>query len=243
MDGVYDKDPVTNPDAQRYAALEYDQVRDQLNVLDSTAVSLCMENDLPIVVFDVNQLTTSRDGRPGAGRDAHLAADGAHGPAGGVRALPSRSWRRDQRWRGPSRPWSATSGIRTGRGRPRLWSLSTSSTTARLHRSTSSPATFRSRTRWSSSPGPRGPGAIEKAIPKSDVGLTPNVDGTVVRLNIPPLTEDRRKDLVRVVHSGRRRLASRSATTVATRRRAAKKAERTATWAPTRATATSRSRR
>lgn len=43
-------------------------------------------------------------------------------------------------------------------------------------------------------------GAIEKAIIKSDIGLTPNVDGTVVRLNIPPLTEERRKDLVKVVH-------------------------------------------
>ena len=43
-------------------------------------------------------------------------------------------------------------------------------------------------------------GAIEKAITKSDIGLMPNVDGTVVRLNIPPLTEERRKDLVRVVH-------------------------------------------
>jgi ribosome recycling factor len=43
-------------------------------------------------------------------------------------------------------------------------------------------------------------GAIEKAITRSDLGLTPNVDGTVVRLNIPPLTEERRKDLVRVVH-------------------------------------------
>ena len=43
-------------------------------------------------------------------------------------------------------------------------------------------------------------GAIEKAITKSDIGLMPNVDGTVVRLNIPPLTEERRKDLVKVVH-------------------------------------------
>ncbi len=42
--------------------------------------------------------------------------------------------------------------------------------------------------------------AIEKAIIKSDIGLTPNVDGTVVRLNIPPLTEERRRELVRVVH-------------------------------------------
>ena len=43
-------------------------------------------------------------------------------------------------------------------------------------------------------------GAIEKAIIKSDIGLTPNVDGTVVRLNIPQLTEERRRDLVKVVH-------------------------------------------
>ena len=43
-------------------------------------------------------------------------------------------------------------------------------------------------------------GAIEKAILRSDVGLTPNVDGTVVRLNIPQLTEERRKDIVKQVH-------------------------------------------
>jgi ribosome recycling factor len=42
--------------------------------------------------------------------------------------------------------------------------------------------------------------AIEKAIQRSDIGLVPNVDGTVVRLNIPPLTEERRKEIVRVVH-------------------------------------------
>jgi ribosome recycling factor len=43
-------------------------------------------------------------------------------------------------------------------------------------------------------------GAIEKAILKSDLGLTPNVDGTVVRLNIPQLTEERRRDIVKMVH-------------------------------------------
>ena len=43
-------------------------------------------------------------------------------------------------------------------------------------------------------------GAIEKAILKSDIGLMPTVDGTVVRLNIPPLTEERRRDIVRQVH-------------------------------------------
>lgn len=42
---------------------------------------------------------------------------------------------------------------------------------------------------------------IEKAIQTSDLGLTPNSDGKVVRLNLPPLTEQRRKDLVKIVHS------------------------------------------
>src|SRR3954452_21085926 len=41
--------------------------------------------------------------------------------------------------------------------------------------------------------------SIEKAIMESDVGLTPNNDGQVIRLTIPELTEERRKDLVKVV--------------------------------------------
>jgi len=45
--------------------------------------------------------------------------------------------------------------------------------------------------------------AIEKAILSSDLGITPSNDGTVIRLSIPPLTEERRKELVRIV----RRLA------------------------------------
>ena len=41
-------------------------------------------------------------------------------------------------------------------------------------------------------------GEVEKAILKSDLGLTPSNDGKVVRISIPPLTEERRKDLVKV---------------------------------------------
>jgi ribosome recycling factor len=43
--------------------------------------------------------------------------------------------------------------------------------------------------------------SIEKAILESDVGLTPSNDGNVIRLTIPELTEERRKDLAKVVHS------------------------------------------
>jgi uridylate kinase len=56
VDGVYDDDPVKNPAAKRYERLSYLEVLDRrLGVLDATAVSLCMENEIPIVVFDLNQ--------------------------------------------------------------------------------------------------------------------------------------------------------------------------------------------
>ena len=42
--------------------------------------------------------------------------------------------------------------------------------------------------------------SIERAILSSDVGLTPNNDGNVIRLNIPSLTEERRKEFIKVVH-------------------------------------------
>ena len=55
VDGVYDADPMTNPEARRHDRLTYGQVlSDRLQVLDATAVSLCMENELPIIVFDLN---------------------------------------------------------------------------------------------------------------------------------------------------------------------------------------------
>jgi ribosome recycling factor len=43
-------------------------------------------------------------------------------------------------------------------------------------------------------------GSIEKSIQESDVGLTPSNDGNVIRLSIPELTEDRRREMVKVVH-------------------------------------------
>ena len=56
VDGVYDADPLTHPDAIRHEHLTFsDVLQDRLKVLDATAVSLCMENGLPIVVFDLHR--------------------------------------------------------------------------------------------------------------------------------------------------------------------------------------------
>jgi len=54
VDGVYDSDPKKNPDAKRFDRLEYiDVLNRRLAVMDSTAVSLCMENELPILVLNL----------------------------------------------------------------------------------------------------------------------------------------------------------------------------------------------
>ncbi len=54
VDGVYDSDPKGNPDAVRYEEVTYlDVLGKNLKVMDSTAISLCMDNNLPIVVFNL----------------------------------------------------------------------------------------------------------------------------------------------------------------------------------------------
>jgi uridylate kinase len=56
VDGVYDDDPMTNPNAVRHEHLNYSQMlNDRLQVIDMAAVTLCLENNLPIVVFNMNQ--------------------------------------------------------------------------------------------------------------------------------------------------------------------------------------------
>jgi uridylate kinase len=55
VDGVYDADPRTHPDAVRFDALSYDDVLSRdLKVADSTAFSLCRDNGMPIVVFELS---------------------------------------------------------------------------------------------------------------------------------------------------------------------------------------------
>jgi uridylate kinase len=55
VDGIFDSDPMLNPNATRYDRLTYDQVLDQrLNVMDQTAIVLCRDHRLPLRVFNMN---------------------------------------------------------------------------------------------------------------------------------------------------------------------------------------------
>ena len=56
VDGVYDCDPVKFPEAKKFDTLTYKDVLNRgLKVMDATATSLCMDNDMPMIVFDLNQ--------------------------------------------------------------------------------------------------------------------------------------------------------------------------------------------
>lgn len=56
VDGVYDSDPKKNKDAKLYKSLDYiDVIQQRLSVMDTTAVSLCMDNKIPLVVFNIDK--------------------------------------------------------------------------------------------------------------------------------------------------------------------------------------------
>ena len=55
VDGVYDSDPEKNPGARRYDELSFDEaISKNLRIMDQTAFSMCLENSLPVIVFDMN---------------------------------------------------------------------------------------------------------------------------------------------------------------------------------------------
>lgn len=55
VDGIYDKDPKKHPDAVKYDNLTFiDALKQRLNVMDSTAFSLCLDNNVPILVFNLD---------------------------------------------------------------------------------------------------------------------------------------------------------------------------------------------
>ena len=56
IDGIYDSDPRKNPNAKKYDNLQYiDFIKQGLTAIDTTAVSLCMENKIPIIAFGLNE--------------------------------------------------------------------------------------------------------------------------------------------------------------------------------------------
>jgi uridylate kinase len=62
VDGIYDRDPIADPNAKRFDRITFTEaLTKRLQIMDSTAFSLCMDNKIPIVVFDMNKPSNIRD--------------------------------------------------------------------------------------------------------------------------------------------------------------------------------------
>jgi uridylate kinase len=54
VDGIYDADPMKHPEATKYSEIPFMDILNQnLKVMDATAISLCMDNNLPLIVFNL----------------------------------------------------------------------------------------------------------------------------------------------------------------------------------------------
>ena len=205
VEGVYDSDPATNPEAKFIPEISHREAIERgLKVMDSTALSLCMDNDLPIYVFNMGD-ESNIDRIVGGERVGTLvssaaAEDRREDPVELIDELLKDAEDRMQKSVESSRGELAT--VRTGRASPHLLDRITvdyygsQTPLKQLANVATSDARLLTVT-----PFDKGSiGEIEKAIQESDVGLTPSNDGNVIRLQIPELTEERRREMVKVVH-------------------------------------------
>ncbi len=168
--------------------------------MDTTAISLCMDNKLPIVIFDLTRRGNIR--RIIMGEPVGSIVSGDAAPAQGVMAMQDVVKDLETRMQAAvdllAREFS---GVRTGRANTALLdSVRVDAYGAQTpinqmaSLSVPDPRTMVIQP-WDTTQ----MAAIEKAILKSDLGLTPSNDGKVIRLTMPTLTEERRKQLAKTV--------------------------------------------
>ena len=188
IDGVYDSDPAVNPDAKKYDTISLDEVLDQkLAVVDLTATIMCLENKMPLAVFGLNEPDSI----------ANLLKGKFNGTYVTVRKMLKKF--EDKMQKSYENMTSEFMAIRAGRANPHVLDKVTVDyygvpTPIQQVGNVSVPE---ARTILIQPWEPNLLGEIEKAIMMSDIGITPNNDGSAIRLNFPELTEERRKDLAK----------------------------------------------
>ena len=204
VDGIYDADPMVKPDATRFDRISYLQVLEQgLKVMDATAISLCMDNRLPIVVFNLRTpgnikraIPASRSDRSSPRNLSRSRIDGCQRPQRAVRG----SQQADEH-RARSSP-ARVRGVRTGRASVTILDgVHVDAYGSKMPLNQVAGLSIPEPTLIVAQPfDPSQLGAIEKAIRSAGLGLNPANDGKVVRIPLPALTEERRKELSRHVH-------------------------------------------
>ena len=206
VDGVYSADPRTNPDAIRYDDITFDEaLRLGLKVVDAAAFALCMENHLPMIVFGMEDegniarvLRGEKIGtlvhaglanpKPGTARRRVVVIDATLREADAKMAKAVEHAREE------------FAAIRTGRAHPSMFAQITAEYYGQQ--------TPLQQLAGFQVPEPRlvvispydasAKPAIEKAIRESDLGVNPTDDGKVLRVSLPELTEERRKEYIKL---------------------------------------------
>jgi uridylate kinase len=202
VDGIYTADPAKDKAAVRLPRVGYIEVLNRgLQVMDTTAISLCMDNKLPIVVFDLTRKATS-DESSRASRSAPSSPPTWARRRGEAMAQPAVLKELETRMQQAIDALAREFGtVRTGRANASLLdsvrveaygNLTPINQVASV--SVPDPRTIVIQP-WDASQLKE----IEKGIAKSDLGITPSNDGKVIRLTMPTLTEERRKQLVKTV--------------------------------------------
>ena len=234
-DGIYTDDPKTNPDATRLDEVTYLDVLNQgLRAMDSTAITLCMDNDLPIVMFDLHG-RGQRPRHPRGSPDRHpgplsrptrrhlppvrsrVASAASASPICADEARPTKesvpvsaelaevilAEATDKMGKAVTHTRAEFAGIRTGRAAPALVEkIMVDYYGAETPLQQLAGFQVPEARQLLITPYDKGAmGAIEKAIQHSDLGLNPSNDGVSIRLSFPPLTTERRKELVKVVRA------------------------------------------
>ena len=214
-------------------------------VADATAFTLCMDNDLPIVVFDL--LVDGNIGRAVRGETIGTLVVERQRRRAGARVIDETLFEAEEKMEkavAVLRDDLAT--IRTGRATPQMFAkIVVDYYGAPTPMNQLASFTVPEPRMAIISPYDKGSlGAIEKAIRDSDLGVNPTSDGNIIRVVFPQLTEERRRELIKVARRPRPRTAgSRSATSAATPRRRSTSSPRTARPARTRSTGPRRSSR
>ena len=194
VEGVYTADPQQDPDAEFIPEITHREALERgLKVMDSTALSLCMDNGLPIYVFNMND-ERNIDRIVSGERVGTLVDDMSI-----IDDLLEDA--REHMAKSVDATRAKFDSVRTGRASPNLLdrivvdyygAQTPLKQLATIHAAEARLLTVQPYDKNSIK-------AIERAIMESDIGLTPSNDGQLIRLTIPELTEERRKDLVKVV--------------------------------------------
>ncbi|RKO60925.1 uridylate kinase [Caldibacillus debilis GB1] len=194
VDGVYTADPKVDKNAKKLQELSYlDLIKDGLQVMDSTASSLCMDNDIPLIVFSITEEGNIKRAVMGEKIGQSLGGNDM-----GKQVIATAKEKMSKAVQVFTKELAT---IRAGRANSALLDKVTVD-----YYGVPTPI---NQLASISVPEPRllvvqpydksVVSDMEKAILKSDLGVTPTSDGSVIRIVIPPLTEERRRELVKIV--------------------------------------------